>query len=85
MVPWKHGTIRYLRFWHNQNLLSTLIFFIAELVHITKYKEVEEAMAKRKLRMIDGKPVATTGPWQMIDIPTKVYSIFKLKYFNSFI
>jgi hypothetical protein len=43
-------------------------------VHVNQYKSAEEALARRKAKITQGKKVLTTGPWQIIDIPTKVYS-----------
>lgn len=42
------------------------------MVHISHYKKAEEALAQKKLKAVEGKKVITTGPWQIIDIPTKV-------------
>ena len=50
----------------------TRFLSISELVHVSQYKRAEEALAQRKLKAVQGKKVITTGPWQMIDIPTKV-------------
>ncbi|KAK4011960.1 hypothetical protein OUZ56_021063 [Daphnia magna] len=43
-----------------------------ELVHVSHYKKAEEALIQRKAKAVQGKKVITTGPWQIIDIPTKV-------------
>ncbi len=46
--------------------------FLLELVHVSQYKKAEEILNQRKARAVQGKKVITTGPWQIIDIPTKV-------------
>jgi hypothetical protein len=46
--------------------------FLLELVHVSQYKKSEELLNQRKAKAVQGKKVITTGPWQIIDIPTKV-------------
>lgn len=50
--------------------------YYTELVHVSQFKKAEEALAQKKLKEIQGKKVITTGPWQIIDIPTKVTFTF---------
>jgi len=43
---------------------------------VSQYKKAEEALNQRKAKAVQGKKVITTGPWQIIDIPTKVTIFF---------
>lgn len=59
------------------------LFLVPELVHVSHYKKAEETLAQRKLRAVEGKKVITTGPWQIIDIPTKVLVVITETIFSE--
>lgn len=59
-------------FSHTIELQSLISSLYLELVHVSQYKKAEETLIQRKVKAVQGKKVITTGPWQIIDIPTKV-------------
>jgi len=44
---------------------------IVDLVHVHQYKQAKDALTQKQLKISNGKRIST-GPWQILGIPTKV-------------